>query len=245
MRYCGLILSALLLCFSAYADLQTDARVDKVVLKDGTEIECVVIMITKRGALIVEQDPKDKEQTRERIIPADEIERIDHGEADGSKPNLGFQTDKELAHKVIKGSGFRRTEKKKDKKDEEAEKKPVTNQQLVMGKAKTITTDPLAAATGKMSAQDLSSAYLSRFPVLKSTAQTLIGTDRLPQLIDAAQKGDPLARKQVEGFLKLFLGGDNSTLNEKPQATAPQKPVKPAKPERPQRQPAPRQPAAK
>jgi len=240
MRICrDFFLAAVIVALSSahtrtHADLQTDQRIDKVVLKDGTEIECMVLMVTRRGALIVEQDPKDKDQTRERIIPNDQIERIDRGESDGT--TAGFQTAKDLAHKVIRGSGFRKTEKKKDKKDEEAEKKPVGNPTLVMGKAKTISTHPTGtASTGKLTAQDISNSYLSRFPVLKSTAQTLIGSDRLPQLIELAQKGDPLARKQVEGFLKLFLGGDNSALNEKPQVAAPQKTQKPARPERTER----------
>jgi hypothetical protein len=48
----------------------------------------------------------------------------------------------------------------------------------------------------------------------------LIGTEGVVSLLESAQKGDPLARKQADEFLKLFLGGDNSALSEKTQPSA-------------------------
>jgi hypothetical protein len=238
MRHALCLLTiAFLLGFAtpARADLQVNQRVDKVVLKDGTEIQCIVLMVTSKNVLIVEADDKDKEKKRQRIIPFEDVDHIDYGKSDGS--TTGLETDAELAHKVIQGTGFRKedTKKEKEKKekdDKEKKKTPTGNQPLDTSKIKNIAPEKLASSTGKLSAKDLSDAYMSRFPVLKGTAQTLIGLDRVPQLIDAAQKGDPLARKQVEGFLSLFLGADTSSLAEKPDGntTAPQKPVKPSKP---------------
>src|SRR5207249_2593340 len=88
--------------------------------------------------------------------------------------------------------------------------------------------------TSKLSAQELRDAYLSRFPDLKVAIQGLLGNDRAVQVIDQAMKGDPLVRRQVEGFLNLVLsGGAQTSIAE---SIAPARPIKsplkkPRKPE--------------
>jgi hypothetical protein len=229
---------ALLAAPSALADLQVNVRTDVVVLTDGTRIECIVLMVTGRGVLIVEQDPEDKEKTRQRVIPAADVKDVINGKAEGMV--TGFQTEFELTHKVIQGSGFRKeTSKKVAKKDPKDPNTPQTPPKKFdpadTGNAVKVTPDKTPVAPGsKVNPRELSEAYLSRFPVLKSAAQNLIGLDKIPQLIEAAQKGDPLARRQVEGFLKIFLT-DSSQLVERPAVQAPVGPG--VKPPRQPRQP--------
>jgi hypothetical protein len=235
------LLAAIFAAPIAHADLQVNVRTDVVVLKDGTKIECIVLMQTSRGVLIVEADPKDKDKTRQRMIPADEVQEVIAGEADGSV--AGFQTDFELTHKVIQGTGFRKEDPKKDPKDVKNPKDPknpvATTPQPPKNpldpadnpNAIKVIPDQVPLGPGsKFNSRELSDAYLSRFPMLKSAAQNLMGLERVPHLIEQAQKGDPLARRQVEGFLRLFLT-DESQLTEKTTAsTTPG--VKPAKPGR-------------
>ncbi len=226
----------------AAADLEVSVRVDKVTLKDGTEVECIVLMVTAKGVLIVESDPKEPEKTRQRVIPAEQVESIVHGERDGAV--TGLQTETEETQKVVQGTGFRKPSKTKkdakegkDAKDGGTPKPPGVIQGLKADKVTTVKIDdpkgPVPAS--KLAARDLSDAYLSRFPVLKSSAQNLLGLDRVPQLIEQAQKGDPLARKQVESFLKMFLPADTTSLAEKPVAAQ----AKPKPPRNTRREPPP------
>jgi hypothetical protein len=225
-----------LLCLSACADLEVNVRQDKVVLKDGTEIECIVLVVTSKGVLIVEPDPKEPEKTRQRIVPAEQVQKIVRGEPDGTV--TGFQTEAELAHKVIQGTGFRKPEPSKPK---TAKPDTLAGPQVPVkiepksGKASLLTAGSAQASNSKLAARDLGDTYLSRFPVLKNAAQSLLGLERVAPLIESAQKGDPLARRQVESFLKLFLR-DASALNEKAAANTGQ-PVKPVKQPKPTRAP--------
>jgi hypothetical protein len=221
---CFFLLLAVSTAPLARADLQVNLRTDTVVLNDGTRIECIVLMVTSKGVLIVEPDPADKDKTRQRVIDAAEVKEVLPGQPDGSV--TGFQTDTERAHKVIQGAGFRKEEPKKTA---QADPKSTAGNAGVQapkapqdtGNAVKVTADktPLGAAS-KLTAKEIADAYMARFPMLKSAAQNLLGLERVPFLIEQAQKGDPLARRQVEGFLKLFLT-DGSQLAEKPAASAP------------------------
>lgn len=239
-RLLPIFLTALLAAMPAHADLQVNLRKDTVTLNDGTEIECIVLMVTKKAVMVVEADPENKEKTRQRIIPRETVEKIEYGESDGSV--AGFQTDTELARKVVQGIGFRNEEKAAKKEEKPATPaNPNAVQPLAMGKASKIATEGPAinAAVSKFTARELTDAYFSRFPILKSSAQAMLGADRVPQLIEQAQKGDPLARRQVETFLKLCVQSDTSSLNEKAQQATPSKSAKPPKPARKTPAPAP------
>ena len=223
-------LSCALLClasFSVRADLEVNGRVDKIELTDGTVIECVVVMEAANGALILEGDPKDKAARRQRLIPKNQIVRIIHGEANGKID--GFQTDTEQCRKVVQGTGFRK-EEPKSKVDKESIKAPTTAisaDELARLKLKKDLNGPVPES--KLTPQALRDAYVSRFPALKDMTQSLLGTDRAVQVLDQAEKGDPLVRRQVEGFLNLVLAQNSAPAVA--EAAAPPKPnrVKPKK----------------
>jgi hypothetical protein len=218
-----------LLCFaSARADLEVNGRVDKVVLTDGTEIECVVVMVAENGALIVEGDPKDKSARRQRLIPKDQIAKIIHGEANGKID--GFQTDTELCRKVVQGTGFRKEEAKSkvDKDNIKAPTTAISPEELARLKLNKELAGPVPES--KLSTQALRDAYVSRFPALKDTTQSLLGNDRAMQVLDQAVKGDPLVRRQVESFLSLVLAQNAAPAVA--ESVAPLKSLKPIKPKK-------------
>jgi hypothetical protein len=203
-----MLLACVFSIFSVRADLEVNRRRDKVVLVDGTEIECLVLMETKSGVLIVEVDPKDKDKTAQRVIPIDTVAKVIHGKPDGTI--AGFQTDKELAHKVVQGTGFRKEESVGRPKESLGEWGQTTS--LGSGEKPVAHGNTPASA---LSVKELQDAYMARFPELKDAAAALVGPDRTTQLLDLAQKGDPLVRKQMENFLGLFVRSDAQ-----PQATA-------------------------
>ena len=97
---CGLVILGLSLA-GARADLEVNLRVDKVLLTDGSEIDCIVLMVTAKAVLIVESDPADPTKTRQRVIPANTVAKIIRGETVGEM--TGFQTDKELVQESHPG----------------------------------------------------------------------------------------------------------------------------------------------
>lgn len=192
-----LFVLALAVNFSVRADLQVNHRQDKVVLLDGTEIVCLVLMETKTGVLIVEADPNNKDKTVQRILPLDKVSKVIHGKPDGTIS--GFQTEAELAHKVVQGSGFR-------KEDSGNVKDTGTNWgERPIATTEGTTTPKSNVPASALSPKELQEAYLSRFPGLKDAAGALLGPERTLQLIEQGQKGDPLVRKQLEGLLGMFV----------------------------------------
>ncbi len=227
----GLILLFAAAAFPARADLEVNGRVDKIVLTDGTEIECVILMVADNGALIVESDPKDKTVKKQRLIPKSQIAKVIHGEANGTIS--GFQTDTELCRKVVQGTGFRKEETKKtiDKDNLKAPTTAYDPETLAKLHLNKDLNTPVP--TSKLSSQELRDAYLSRFPALKDTTQTLLGTDRAVQVLDAALKGDPLVRRQVEGFLNLVVSQNTApAAAAATEAVAPSKLTRPVKPKK-------------
>ncbi len=219
------LLLAFLLCGAARADLEVNDRTDTVELVDGTIIDCVVLMVADKGALIVEGDAKDKEHRRQRLIPKDQIAHITHGKAKGSIS--GYQTDTELARKVIQGNGYRQELKTKPRSDEvKGPQGPVGPISLESAKL-TDEDKGIPVPSTKLTAQELRDSYFSRFPELKTSTQGLLGNDRAGQVLDQAMKGDPLVRRQVEGFLSLVLSG--ATQASSAEAVTPVKNAKPPK----------------
>lgn len=223
---------AILLClhFSACADLQVQVRVDTVVLKDGTRIECIVLAVTSKGVLIVEADPDDEEATKQRIILSSDVAEVIRGEADGAV--AGFQTEHEGARKVIQGTGYRKEEApektakggkagKDAKTPKVAEKTPAPAEKPQPRTLKAAIEPVAPGPVSKLSPKELSDAYATRFPELKQQAAALMGMDRANQILDLAQKGDVTARAQAENYMKLFMPPDTSTLSEnRPTASA-------------------------
>ena len=212
-----LLLAGALFAASVRADLEVNDRTDTVELTDGTEIYCVVLMVADKGALIVEGDGKDKQQ--QRLIPKDQIAKISHGKAKGTVS--GLQTDTELARKVIQGNGFRQETKAKANKDDVKAPQGAIGPVTLESAKLTEVDKGLPVPTSKLTAQELRDSYLSRFPALKQSAQGLLGNDRAVQVLDQAMKGDPLVRRQVEGFLSLVLSGAQQPSFEAPTGTAP------------------------
>src|SRR5689334_18865305 len=112
-RHLVFLAAAVLLCGRAWPDLQVNLRKDTVVLTDGTEVDGVVLMITARGVLLVQNDAKDPEKKNQRLIPRDDVVRIEYGETQGVV--AGYQTGTESTRKVIQGTGFHQEEAKDTK----------------------------------------------------------------------------------------------------------------------------------
>lgn len=117
MRICGYVIGLLLALTpgALRADLEVHTHRDTVVLEDGTEIACRVLMLTQKGVLVVVADPDDAEKKSQRIIPSEKIRSIIRDERNGVIE--GLLTETELARKVIKGAGFRKAESAAGKTD--------------------------------------------------------------------------------------------------------------------------------
>jgi hypothetical protein len=206
------------------ADLEVNLRVDKVVLNDGTEIPCMVLMASSKSVLIVESDPADPSKARQRVIPANTVAKIIRGTAVGE--TAGFQTDKEVLQKVIQGSGYRKDEALSDKELKKAQplQGPKGNETAKESKAARVAVNAasLLPSTGKIGANELAEAYLSRFPALKTAAQNMLGLEQTAQLMDLARRGDPQIRKEVETFILPLLSTGSSALDAKAPPAAPQ-----------------------
>ena len=240
----GLLVLCAMLALPVRADLEYNGRVDKVVLTDGTEIECIVLMEADGGALIVEGDPQDKSARKQRLIPKSQIAKIVRGEANGTIS--GFQTDTELCRKVVQGSGFRKEDTSKKTVDKDNVRAPTTAYDPeTLAKLKLNKDLNTPVPTSKLTSQELRDAYLSRFPALKDTSQALLGNDRAVQVLDQALKGDPLVRRQVEGFLNLVVSQTAAPAAVAPETVSPTKSARPIKPKktRPDAEAAPKDPA--
>ena len=190
---------------SARADLQVDLRRDVVELVDGTRIECIVLIETRRGVLVAVADPKREGGSKQEFIPADKIRKITRGEGNGQMQ--GFQTEVELCQKVIQGTGFRPPQPA-TKKDETpvVPAGPIQPAQPV-NPAQPAPAQPLTNRPApKLSPKELTSAYFSRFPALREAAEQLLGgSANLQETLQRSFEGDPGAREQLEKFLELYL----------------------------------------
>jgi len=206
-----------------YADMQAFVGQDTVELVDGTRIECLVVMESPRGLLIIRSDPeKGEDGHRQEFIPASQVKSVTRGVRLGE--TKAFPTDNELAQKVIQGSGTKTP----------ATSKPVTP---------LLPTGPIAPATppvtqkgpapmpapapakGALASKDLASAYLQRFPALEDAVGQLLGGRS--QLVEAMDKAlaDPAARLEAERMLDLFFQASRPEAvpakSEKPAAVKP------------------------
>jgi hypothetical protein len=197
----GLVLSTPL-----YADLQAFVGQDVVELADGTRIECLVVMESSRGVLIILPDPEKGEgKHRQMFIPASQVKSVTRGVRQGE--TKAFQTDNELAQKVIQGSGGRPDEKAKPA-------QPVTPTGPIAPVTPPVTQKPGGAPApkpeqgpgkGALPPKALVDAYLLRFPQLQEAADQLLGGQS--QIAEALEKAlsEPATRQEAERMLELFF----------------------------------------
>lgn len=247
MRFAILLFPALLLCAQhARADLEVFTKRDTIVLEDGSEIACRVLMISEKGVLIVEADPANPEKKSQRIIPREKIRSIIRDERNGAIE--GLSTDTEFARKVIKGTH------KDEPKEEVADEKPGKKSS---GRPKTPfeestktapgpfaqtkdTTNPAGAGPtapaggkdvkvempkGTLNAKDLTDAYFTRYPELRGAGMDLLGTTQIQEWLNSARDGNDSARKPIESMLKAYMG-----VNDKSGSAAPQRTGEPREP---------------
>lgn len=236
---------ATLFCAPAYSDVEVNVHKDKVLLVDGSEFECIIVGVTSKGILVVEVDEKDSEKTRQRFIETGQVKQIVSGKLDGSIAD--FQTNPELANKVISGSGTRKDKKDKEKVEPvppakpapvpapEPETKPPEKSVKVeppdtpiteKAPEKSVPIPPLDTearpeskpiAVSNLSAKELADSYMGAFPDLRVNAETFVGVDGVARALEEAQK-DPAMRAQVEEFLKGYLDSGESVLSDNPNA---------------------------
>ena len=218
----GLVLIALA-CTPASADLQVNLRRDTVELEDGTKLECLVLMETPRGLLVVVKDPEKPDGVFQKLIPAAQVKKVTRGPDEGQIK--GLKTEAELARKVVQGSGYRKEGKDPSQLPPVAPTGPITT---ALPPVQNQPAEPPAPgvqpapASSKLSPQQVADAYLSRYPALQEVAQTFLGgTERVAPLIQRARDGDATVREPLEGFLGLFL-------KSKPAVASPTAPMKPA-----------------
>lgn len=191
-----------LLWSPVYADMQAFVGQDVVELADGTRIECLVVMESSRGVLIIRPDPeKGADGHRQEFIPAGQVKSITRGIRQGE--TKAFQTDNELAQKVIQGSGTKAGAKSKPAQPVLPTGPIAPATAPVTQKAPAIA--PPVPAKGALASKDLINSYLLRFPALQDAADQLLGGQS--QLAEVMEKAlaDPAARQETERILNLFF----------------------------------------
>lgn len=241
----AILLAALLSAGPARADLEVWYRQDRVELVDGTVIECFVVISGPRGAVVVMEDkarskPKEAEKAeqvgeaekteqaeeaekqevplKQEFIPADVIRRIVRGENNGEKK--GFQTALELAHKVIRGTGFRPGQQQAAPAQQQARPgqpavpgAPAPAAPVLPAQPRILPATPptpgqpqAVAPAIKPPPKEVAEAYLTRFPELRAAAERLLGTSaNVPAEIQKLIESDPAARPALEEFLGAFF----------------------------------------
>ena len=196
-----------LLAGTALAYLQVNVRRDVVELQDGTKVECIVLVETKRGVLVVVKDPDKAEGVVQKLIPAADVKKITSGSDEGQIK--GLKTEAELARKVVQGSGYRKEGKDPTLLPPVAPTGPITPALAPVTNAtgeQPAANTPSKPAASKLTPQQVAGAYFSRFPTLQMAVETFVGgTDMVAPLIQQARDGDITAREPLEGFLGLFL----------------------------------------
>ncbi|MCZ7649308.1 MAG: hypothetical protein M5U26_29300 [Planctomycetota bacterium] len=212
------------------ADLEVNTRKDLVTLKDGTEIECIVLMESPRAVMVVVKNPDDPEgKPIQKVIPAEQVAKIERGKWEGTVQ--GFQTTQEQTQKVVQGSGYRKVEKK------EKDDGPVVPVGRI-GKVDADTTllpgpttpQPKLISNTKLDPRQVSDAYLTKYPALVEISELMLGSSKQAEgLFKKAMDGDPEVRKQLESYLNLFLTEPAQAPAVTPGAPAPGKPAGPQK----------------
>lgn len=211
---CALLAALLLelLAVPAGADVQVGNRKDTVVLKDGTRIECIVVMSTPRGLLVIIQNPEKEDETHQEFIPADTVKEVIRGQADAQDTMKGFKTETVETQKIVQGEGYRKAASSKKKK-KGAETGPILPtgkigpaEPLVETGLKTVPVGLQPLANTKLSPKEIVDAYMQRFPELdQATEYFLGGNAKAEALIKKATTGDVGTSDYLKALLKPLL----------------------------------------
>jgi hypothetical protein len=198
----------------AHADLLTNQRHDKVELEDGTVIECIVVIETPKGVLVL-MPGKAGENAGQKLIPKERVKKITRGTDEGRFQ--GFQTESETARKVIQGTGFRDTLKTTAKETGPATPAgPIGPIAPIVQPAATGNTagNVVTAKPMKLTPAEVIKEYLARYPELKTTAGPLLADPaRASQWLDKAITFSPEVRARVEELLGRI---NQSTVDQPP-----------------------------
>ncbi len=245
----------LVFCAGARADIEVNARLDTIVLNDGTEIQCLILMMSPAGVVIVETDAKDPEKKTQRTLQRTAIRNIVIGERSGRTEEL--LTDTEMARKVVLGKSAHKEDaidkndggkqaaasKKKSAVKKKSASATATNETAPADPAvkpaapaqepqrpapNTVTPDaPVVLPPETLPTKELSEAYLGRFPDLQSAAMDIAGAQRIQDWLDGARTGNENARRPIETLLKTYLGaGDNDPAAQPYKSANPKSPWK-------------------
>lgn len=239
------------ICGATHADIEVNARLDTIVLNDGTEIQCLILMMSPAGVVIVETDAKDPEKKTQRTLQRTAIRNIVIGERSSRTEEL--LTDTEMARKVVMGKSAHKDDKDDESKLASASKKKsagkkkastekTTDVAAVEPSVKpaaaadepkrpapdTVKPDaPVALPPDTLPTKELTEAYLGRFPDLQSAAMDIAGAQRIQDWLDGARAGNENARKPIETLLKTYLGaGDNDHASQPYKSAIPKSPWK-------------------
>ena len=215
-------LASILLCFSMavlplHADLLLNQRRDKIELDDGTVVECIIIMETPTGVLVLLPEKTEGQGAGQKIIPRARIKNITKGTDEGRMQ--GFQTETDTARKVIQGTGFRDTLKAKDNAPA-TPGGPIGPIAPIVQPAGTGTGIPVPAAYAKpmkLSPSEVVKEYLARYPELKQSGGWLLNDpSRASQWLDKAITSSPEVRARVEDLLNRLNQSQAETLTQGP-----------------------------
>lgn len=210
---CALLAALLLelLAAPAGADVQVSNRKDTVVLKDGTRIECIVVMSTPRGLLVIIQNPEKEDETHQEFIAAETVKEVIRGQTDAQDTMKGFKTETVETQKIVQGEGFRKAASKKKKKGGETGPVLPTGkigpaEPLVETGLKTVPVGLQPLANTKLSPKEIVDAYMQRFPELDQAAEYFLGGNaKAEALIKKATSGDVGTSDYLKALLKPLL----------------------------------------
>ncbi len=249
------VMIALLLALNpaAYADVEVNVRQDTITLNDGTEVVCLILMMSPTGVVIVEGDPKDLEKKTQRTIARNTIRNMVIGERSVRTEELF--TDIEFAHKVVLrkarkedaadaengggGKASKRTTKAVGKKKETAEPVAVTPQTETTkpaaanpeGGAKppapgtVVPEAPVVLPPESLPPKELLDIYIGRYPGLESSVLDVVSVERLQEWLQHVKDGNVGARQPIEGLLNAYVGN----VSEAPKTNLPVKSAVPYK----------------
>lgn len=210
---CALLAAVVLelLAVPAGADVQVNNRKDTVVLKDGTRIECIVVMSTARGLLVIVQNPEKEDETHQEFIPAETVKEVIRGQTNEQETVKGFKTEIVETQKIIQGEGYRKAASKKKKKGGETGPILPTGkigpaEPLVESGLKTVPVGMQPLANTKLSPKEIVEAYMQRYPELDQAGEYFLGGNaKAEALIKKATTGDVGTSDYLKSLLKPLL----------------------------------------
>lgn len=196
-------LCAAIFSLAAHADFNVNKRRDTVLLNNGEKVVGVIVMVSKRGVLIVVPDPEEEDKAEQKFIPASRIKKIIRGKK--SRKIEGFATGEKEAEKVVVGVGFKASSGGKTASPGSGPLKGPTGPSSSWRSAPSPRPKPTTGGNAAFPGKRLLELYGVRFPEFGRSAVLLFGAGGAEHLLDAAQSGDPAAEKQVRPVLDGVL----------------------------------------